>query len=60
LQQIRYGLRGQIPDGMLVRVSSITNSQTEAYALQNRFLDQLYAAVPAEMRSRYFGSRPGA
>jgi EpsI family protein len=57
LQQIRYGLRGQIPDGMLVRVSSISPQDEPAFALQQRFIDQLYQAVPAEVRSRYFGSR---
>jgi len=60
LQQIRYGLKGQIPDGMLVRVSSISGSETEAFALQQSFLQQLYLAVPAEMRGRYFGSRAAA
>ena len=56
LQQIRYGLIGQIPDGMLVRVSSISPVPDQAFALQQRFLDQLHAAVPAEMRTRYFGA----
>ena len=56
LAQIRYGLRGQIPDGMLVRVSSISTSETEAFALQKGFLDQMYQAVPTEVRGRYFGS----
>ncbi len=56
LQQIRYGLRGQIPDGMLVRVSSISASTADAFALQQRFLEQMYAAVPAAVRSRYFGA----
>ena len=60
LQQIRYGLQGQIPDGMLVRVSSISNATEEAFAMQQRFLEQLYAAVPAAVRSRYFGSKPVA
>ncbi len=57
LQQIRYGLQGQIPDGMLVRVSSISPQDEPAFALQQRFIDQMYQAVPAEVRSRYFGSR---
>jgi EpsI family protein len=59
LQQFRYGLRGQIPDGMLMRVSSISGSPAaaeEAFAAQQGFLTQLYQAVPAEVRSRYFGS----
>lgn len=59
LQQIRYGLRGQIPDGMLVRVSSISNVPAEAYALQLEFLNQMYGAVPADVRGRYFGSGSG-
>jgi EpsI family protein len=58
LQQIRYGLRGEIPDGMLVRVSSISNSQESAFALQQRFLAQMFDAMPADVRNRYFGSNP--
>jgi EpsI family protein len=59
LAQIRYGLQGQIPDGMLVRVSSLSASNAEAFAVQQGFLEQLYTAVPADVRPRYFGSRPG-
>ncbi len=55
-QQIRFGLSGQIPDGMLVRVSSISPDTTAAFALQQRFIEQLYAAVPESVRRRYFGS----
>jgi EpsI family protein len=57
IQQIRYGLKGEIPDGMLVRVSSISNSDSAAFALQQGFLEQMYAAVPADVRGRYFGTR---
>jgi EpsI family protein len=59
LQQLRYGLHGQIPDGMLMRVSSISSSPSldEAFVSQQVFLTQLYEAVPADMRSRYFGSK---
>ena len=56
LQQIRYGLQGKIPDGMLVRVSSISADSEQAYAVQQRFLGQMYLAVPQGVRSRYFGS----
>ncbi|MDP3224295.1 MAG: EpsI family protein [Rubrivivax sp.] len=58
LQQIRYGLQGQIPDGMLVRVSTVSPVLEESFAVQQRFLEQLHAAVPAAVRSRYFGSAP--
>jgi EpsI family protein len=56
LEQIKYGLKGQIPDGMLVRVSSISNSNEEAFAMQQRFLEQMHTAVPAAVQSRYFGA----
>lgn len=58
LQQIRYGLQGQIPDGMLVRVSTVSPVLDESFAIQQRFLEQLHAAVPAAVRARYFGSAP--
>lgn len=58
LQQIKYGLQGQIPDGMLVRVSSISTVPAESFTMQQRFLEQLHAAVPAQVRTRYFGSAP--
>lgn len=57
LQQLRYGLQGQIPDGMLVRVSSISSSYQEAFALQQAFLEQLHVAIPAGVRARYFGAQ---
>lgn len=59
LNQIKYGLRGEIPDGMLVRVSSLSANTQTSFALQQRFLEQMYAAVPAEVRGRYFGSHTG-
>ena len=59
LQQIRYGLRGQIPDGMLVRVSGITPHVDESFATQQRFLEQLFKALPVDVRARYFGAGQG-
>lgn len=56
LQQIRYGLKGQIPDGMLVRVSSFGSDLPAAFERQKEFLRQLHEAVPAQVRARYFGA----
>lgn len=56
LAQLSYGLRGQIADGMLFRVSSIDTDKDKAYALQRRFLEQLYNQVPIEFRPRVFGA----
>jgi EpsI family protein len=55
LSQLRYGLRGQIADGMLMRVSSINTEHDQAYALQGRFLKELYEQVPPVFRARVFG-----
>jgi EpsI family protein len=60
LQQIRFGLKGEIPDGMLVRVSSISNNEQAAFVLQQGFIEQMYTALPAEVRGRYFGARMGS
>jgi EpsI family protein len=57
LEQIRLGLMGQIPDGMLVRVSSLTAEPAAAFGLQEVFLNDLLAALPPDLQSRYFGSR---
>ncbi len=59
LEQIRLGLLGQIPDGMLVRVSSLTAETAAAFALQEVFLNDLLGALPPELQGRYFGSRAG-
>ena len=55
IEQIRYGLRGQIPDGMLVRVSSLTAPDEAAFRLQETFLRDMFEAVPQGVRGRYFG-----
>lgn len=54
--QLGYGMRGTIPDGMIVRVSSIDRQADAAWALQVRFLDDLIAAVPEDGRVRVVGA----
>jgi exosortase B len=56
LQQLRHGLHGVIADGMLVRVSTLGAADDAAFALQARFLVDLYQALPARLRGRYFGA----
>lgn len=56
LDQLRYGLRGQIPDGMLVRVSTVGLPKEQSFAVQREFLETLYGAVSPAVRGRYFGS----
>jgi len=56
LAQLRYGVRGVIPDGMLVRVSSIDPNAAAAYQVQARFIADMRAAMPQPARLRVFGS----
>jgi EpsI family protein len=55
LAQMRYGLRGLIPDGLLVRMSSIDADKVRGWALQTQFLQALDAALPADVRRRILG-----
>jgi EpsI family protein len=55
LAQVRYGLRGVIADGMLVRVSSIDSDKAQAHAIQAGFIAEMAAAMPSDARARVFG-----
>lgn len=55
LEEIRIGLTGTVPDGMLVRVSSIDTDTTHAYPVQEGFIRALIASLPAEDRARLIG-----
>lgn len=52
LAEIRHGLRGEIVDGMLVRVSSISADTDGAYALQDQFVRDLLGHVTPAARAR--------
>lgn len=56
LRRLAYGLSGEIPDGMLVRVSSIGMDDTRAYALQDQFVAEMLAGLDAPSRARLIGS----
>ena len=53
--QIRLGLTGQIPDGLLFRVSSIDKDSTNGFAMQQKFIADMMAAVPAPARKQLSG-----
>ncbi len=55
LTQIRLGLKGLIPDGMLVRVSSIDPNMARGHQMQAKFLADMAHAIPESARSRVFG-----
>jgi EpsI family protein len=53
--EIRLGLTGQVPDGLLFRVSSIDDSTQRAFRMQDAFVTDLLKAVPARDRTRLSG-----
>ena len=55
LAEIRLGLTGQIPDGLLFRVSSIDTDPARAFAMQQKFVADMMAAVPAPARKQLSG-----
>jgi EpsI family protein len=55
LAELRAGLTGQIPDGLLFRVSSIDIDPVRAYAEHDRFVNDLLAAVAPTDRVRLSG-----
>ena len=54
--ELRYSVRGLIPDGLLMRVSSIDLDPEAGYRVQTRFINDLYAAMRPEHRTLAFGS----
>lgn len=56
LALIKYGLTGRVPDGMLVRVSSVDKNEARSFAMQDVFLRDLLAAVDPRTRERLLGS----
>lgn len=52
---IRHGLRGEVPDGVLVRVSSIDADNTAAFIVHQRFIVDLLTALSAPQRARLLG-----
>jgi len=55
LQQLKYGLTGKIPDGLLFRVSSIDADDARAYQVQDEFTRDLIKAMSPSGRERIIG-----
>ena len=56
LQQLRLGLTGTIPDGMLVRVSTIDTDIEGAYRVQDAFVNSMLASMSQVDRHRLAGA----
>ncbi|WP_310389596.1 exosortase-associated protein EpsI, B-type [Roseateles sp.] len=57
IMQLKYGLRGIVPDGMLVRVSSIGKDDAAEFKLQAQFIADMKQSMDATVRPRVFGSK---
>lgn len=56
LVDLRLALTGQVPDGLLVRVSSLDADPDSAFRLHDRFVADLLAALSVEQRRRFIGA----
>jgi EpsI family protein len=58
LAEMSYGLSGKIPDGMLIRISSIDPGTANAYEVQAQFAEQMLHALKPEYRKKLNGNLP--
>ncbi len=58
LAEMRYAAKGQIPDGMLFRISSIDADTPRAYQQHQQFADALIQAMSPSVINRFAG-KPG-
>lgn len=56
LTQLRFSLNGQIPDGLLFRVSNLGSDRAASYALQDSFVDDLVRAMPPRDAAKLVGT----
>jgi EpsI family protein len=59
-RMVQFGLlrTGQIPDGLLFRVSSIGRDPAHAFKVQQQFAADMMSAVPPDLRQRLSGLKP--
>ncbi len=53
--QIRYSLQGDVPDGLIFRVSSISSDENTSREIQRDFLSSLKDDLPDDLRRRLYG-----
>lgn len=55
--QLEYAMSGEITDGYLVRVSSNLDNDKNTYLIYDKFLNELFASMPATFTKRLIGIR---
>jgi EpsI family protein len=56
LAEMRYGLKGFIPDGLLFRVSSIDDNNEHAFQMHQLFITDILSSVSPQERKRISGT----
>ena len=55
IARMKYGLRGIIPDGALIRISTVGMSESASYQLQDQFIHDLFQAMSPKDRKFFTG-----
>jgi EpsI family protein len=56
LQKLRFAMTGKIPDGILVRVSTLDDDMNNSYRIQNSFIQNMLASMNKEDRAKIIGT----
>ena len=56
IAEVSHGLKGEIPDGMLTRISSIGNNWEDEFALHAEFAEPFLLNCPPKIRERLIGT----
>ena len=60
IAQIRLGLTGQLPDGLLFRMSSIDADNSRGFAMQQKFAADMISAITPQARQQLSGLKSTA
>lgn len=60
IEQVRYGFKGLIPDGLIFRVSTINDDVSAAFQLEEDFVSALVDVLPSDILPRITGLARGA
>ncbi|SIQ02854.1 EpsI family protein [Aromatoleum tolulyticum] len=58
LTQLRYGLTGEVPEGLIFRMSTVVDNARSAYAIHDQFAEDLMRVLPLGARSALVGNIP--
>lgn len=58
IARLKYGLTGKIPSGILIRVSTISDDESDSYRLEAQFVRDMLQAVPLGYRKALTGADP--